>query len=396
MSFRKYLVVLGFIVFFFLFTSYAVAQPYEIFADADGDGKVDGVDYAVWFNNYNQNTSNGVSDGDFDENGTVNISDFVAWINSYGKNPPPTPTSTQPTPTTPSTCGNGTCDSSETCSTCPLDCGSCPPGSGVLQFKSGFEANTYTTSSTIRGIDNSAPTGINNWDKIIDYLDWVIQTKTLFEGGSMQISNDPTGANNKVLHMHNKTATGGHSRSQWALKQVTGWSDDGKPNRFEQQFYRQRMFIPIEIKNTKLNRWFMLWESHVWEKENTRHGIYMRKNSGNDEWHFRVVQQRPEGNTIWENKSGQNVNVPFGQWFTLDVFFKYHETNGEFYVAVTREGKQREVTAHLKGRTKYDTKIRNNIPFKHYHHEEYIQKIPGGTHMYYDDFEIWSDYPPGY
>ena len=30
-----------------------------------------------------------------------------------------------PTPTPPPSCGNGSCDNGETCSTCPVDCGNC-------------------------------------------------------------------------------------------------------------------------------------------------------------------------------------------------------------------------------------------------------------------------------
>jgi hypothetical protein len=310
--------------------------------------------------------------------------DYIIWMNNYGSSATPTSKPPTPKPTTPSTCGNGTCESSETCSTCESDCGKCPPGSGVLQFKSGFEANSYLGGDTIKGIDNSAPKG-----------------NFYYQNGRAEIAQDPTGRNNKVLHTHVYSNSGGKCRSQWNLKQNKDWSDDGTPNLFDKQFYRYRMFIPLEIKNTNLNRWYMIWESHTWAKENTRYGIYLRRNSNNNEWHFRVVQQRPENclpNCIayWENTSGQSVTVPFGQWFTLEIFFNYHDTNGEFYVAATREGGQRQVTAHYKGKTKFDTKIRDQMMFKHYHHTEYIDKLPGGTHHYYDDFEIWSNYPPGY
>lgn len=37
---------------------------------------------------------------------------------------------TATTPVVPATCGNGSCSGSETCSTCPADCGACSPGGG--------------------------------------------------------------------------------------------------------------------------------------------------------------------------------------------------------------------------------------------------------------------------
>ena len=57
--------------------------PTTIPGDANGDGKVDGVDYLIWLNHYNQNSGNGVRDGDFNEDGTVNGVDYVIWLVSY-------------------------------------------------------------------------------------------------------------------------------------------------------------------------------------------------------------------------------------------------------------------------------------------------------------------------
>ena len=52
-------------------------------ADANGDGKVDGLDYVIWLNNYNRQTT-GADKGDFDGNGLVNGLDYVIWLNNYG------------------------------------------------------------------------------------------------------------------------------------------------------------------------------------------------------------------------------------------------------------------------------------------------------------------------
>jgi len=51
--------------------------------DANGDRKVDGVDYIIWLNHYNQNVS-GQNNGDFNNSGAVNGEDFVIWLNNYG------------------------------------------------------------------------------------------------------------------------------------------------------------------------------------------------------------------------------------------------------------------------------------------------------------------------
>lgn len=52
--------------------------------DTDGDAKVDGLDYVVWLNHYNQNLT-GPTNGDFNNSGKVDGLDYVVWINNYGK-----------------------------------------------------------------------------------------------------------------------------------------------------------------------------------------------------------------------------------------------------------------------------------------------------------------------
>ena len=277
------------------------------------------------------------------------------------------------------------------------------PG-GMLQFKSGFEDGVRVRGRFITGTDLSAPSGINNWDRLGNgtYLPWVAGANAFLEGGSLEIALDPKDPANKVLHFHNtKPDSKGHfrSRTQWLLKQVDGWSDNGLPNRFEKQFYRYRMFIPTDVeKAVSVDEdapWYGMWESHAWEQERTRHAIRLFKKAGHP-WRFQVVQEHPEGKQVWEDADHQDVPVPFGEWFTLEVFFKYHETDGEFFVAVTREGKARETVGHFVGKTKYGVKLRDQMIFKMYHSAAWLDLIPGGTHQYYDNFEIWSDFPPGY
>ena len=52
--------------------------------DANGDGKVDGIDYVVWLNNFNKEVF-GPSKGDFDSNGFVDGIDYVIWLNNFRK-----------------------------------------------------------------------------------------------------------------------------------------------------------------------------------------------------------------------------------------------------------------------------------------------------------------------
>jgi len=52
--------------------------------DANGDGKVDGLDYVVWLNHYNQSAT-GAGSGDFNNSGKVDGLDYVIWLNNYNK-----------------------------------------------------------------------------------------------------------------------------------------------------------------------------------------------------------------------------------------------------------------------------------------------------------------------
>ena len=52
--------------------------------DANSDGKVDGVDYMIWFNHYRQSVT-GPANGDFNSSGFVDGVDYMLWLNNYGK-----------------------------------------------------------------------------------------------------------------------------------------------------------------------------------------------------------------------------------------------------------------------------------------------------------------------
>lgn len=111
------------------FSSSAQTQPQpspitspssSLIGDANNDGKVDGLDYVIWLNNYDREGVSGHQNGDFDNNGKVDGVDYVLWLTNYNSYisqtlPPttgltttatsiPTPTQTStPTPTSTTT-----------------------------------------------------------------------------------------------------------------------------------------------------------------------------------------------------------------------------------------------------------------------------------------------------
>lgn len=305
-------------------------------------------------------------------------------------------------------CGNGI---DENCDGVDAVCGI----GGVLQFKSGFENDVYIDNKDmaqnrfIKGVDLTQPASMGDWDTFSN-LPWAEHTNGYFQGGNMEIISDPLDYSNKILHFFNnaKVLQSDYvSRSQWTLKQNKSWVDDGSPNLFDKQFYRYKILIPDDMTKVysygEWAGWYMIWESHAWDSEDMRHGIYIRKAKDSDLWYFRMVQQAVGSSgkpILWENSAQQDIAVPFGEWFTLDVYFKYHESDGEFYASIKTQNEPRKLLGHLKGKTKFGTKLRDQMVLKMYHDGDYIDKLKAigldGTHQYYDDFEIWSDYPPGY
>ncbi|KKQ46374.1 MAG: hypothetical protein US62_C0001G0017 [Candidatus Woesebacteria bacterium GW2011_GWA1_37_8] len=64
-------------------TTQTITPTQTVFpGDANGDGKVDGADYVIWLNHYNQNVG-GASNGDFNNNGRVDGADYVIWLTNY-------------------------------------------------------------------------------------------------------------------------------------------------------------------------------------------------------------------------------------------------------------------------------------------------------------------------
>ncbi len=58
-------------------------------------------------------------------------------------------------------------------------------------------------------------------------------------------------------------------------------------------------------------------------------------------------------------------------------------------------GRPRQTIVDFKGATKKGTKLHDQMIFKMYHSTDWLTLPPDGTHTYFDDLEIWSDFSSG-
>ena len=58
--------------------------PDLLSADANGDRKINALDFGIWFKHYLNSTVNGTTDGDFNNDQHVDGLDYQMWLNSYG------------------------------------------------------------------------------------------------------------------------------------------------------------------------------------------------------------------------------------------------------------------------------------------------------------------------
>jgi hypothetical protein len=101
----------------------------------------------------------------------------------------------------------------------------------------------------------------------------------------------------------------------------------------------------------------------------------------------------------WTYINNQEI-VPFGKWFQVEAYLKKHESEGRVYFSVNS---QIILDTHIvwpegfTGRTQHNDNpmpLRFWSPMKNYHSMEWNKDGP--ICQWYDDFELWSSFPPGH
>ena len=108
-------------------------------------------------------------------------------------------------------------------------------------------------------------------------------------------------------------------------------------------------------------------------------------------WLLRAEMPQPVRKIDWEIEN-RDVQVPIGEWFKMEAYFKKDHENGRIWWAVNGQ----EV-ADYHGRTEHPD---NPMPvkfwsfFKLYQDEKWF--VNGPVYQWVDDLEFWSSFPPGH
>jgi len=162
--------------------------------------------------------------------------------------------------------------------------------------------------------------------------------------------------------------------------------------------------------------WFVL--SEIWADDGIQSGIFpdgdqagsarwgftLRKEPGNGQslfWRIKAEYMQPENlayNSIWTYEN-RTVPIPFGKWFTLDIYMKRGDAaNGKYKITMTIDGQQPVVLFDVNGSTIYpghpELKITNWQNFKLYLDDKYLDYMRTNNKkisVYYNDFKWYKN-----
>jgi hypothetical protein len=305
-------------------------------------------------------------------------------------------------------CGDSSDDGAEAATTtqAPIP----PAGPGELIFSSGFSEGTEVAAdlSDLHGVD--AETGFS-WD---DTPAWIDRSEFYYavrdpDQVSEFMDTDiieapgPAGDPSRVLHLVSK----GNDPDQSATSR-NEFSLFGKdePDDFQEGFVRYWTKLQPDLASVvpadEDSRLYYLMEikDHTLGEEGTGEGFSsFRMNIGLAQdaesrdlyWVATGEQVQPVRQIEWQARNA-SVDVPLGEWFLVEAYYKRHPTDGRVFLAVDGE-----VVFDVTARTQHrdDPQPLNFWSvFKLYHDPSWW--AAGPTEQWYDDLEIWTSFPPDY
>lgn len=298
---------------------------------------------------------------------------------------------------------------------------------GVLLFKSGFEEGVTISPdmNDIHGEDRSYSWDATpDWIKSSNFVYLVNNTEHLteFMESSVVLTTGHDGTETHVLCLTNKAddpdqrAT---SRNEYSF------FSKGVPNDYKEGYVRYWMKLQDDLDQRipyeKESSWYVMMEwkepdsgNRLSKEEcqdccdagkggtnNYRININLRKgeNSGQLYWDIRAERPQPCRVLEW-TYANKTVRVPLGQWFLVEAYMKKSVTNGRVYFAVNGQvvlDTDETKPVGFTGRTEHPDNPLPLLfwsPMKNYHNMEWNEKGP--ISQWYDDFELWSSFPPGH
>jgi hypothetical protein len=300
------------------------------------------------------------------------------------------------------------------------------PG-GVLLLKSGFGEGVAITADMARLTGSDVPgfawENTPSWEssrvvyiigpgrKVTDFMETVIEKQI-----------GPKGKETNVLRLINKADDPEHSstsRNEFSFFAASG------PNEYTEGYVRYWMKLQDNLNRLipadKPSPWYMIME---WKEPNSRTaksaqecreccnaraggsnnyrinvGLQRSAGAGEFHWIIRGEQPQPCRQEEWRYENFR-VRVPLGEWFFVEAYMKKHPREGRVYFAVNNQVvlDTNEVRpAGFTGRTEHANNplpLRFWSPMKNYHGMEW--NVQGPVSQWYDDFELWSGFPPGH
>jgi hypothetical protein len=300
-----------------------------------------------------------------------------------------------------------------------------PPG--TLLLKSGFEEGVRISDDMNRILGSDVPGFV--WEKtplwessrfvylvgrdrkLTDYMESVIERQV-----------GPHGRETRVLRLTNKADDPEHPSTS---RNELSFFAPNPPNEYTEGYVRYWMKLQPNLDRLipadRAAPWYMIME---WKEPNSgtaksaqackeccnaraggsnnyRINVGLQRRPGSSEFHWVIRGERPQPCRVEEWRHENNrVKVPLGEWFLVEAYMKKHRREGRVYFAVngqvildTNETKP----AGFTGRTEHPDNplhLRFWSPLKNYHGMEW--NAQGPVSQWYDDFELWSGFPPGH
>jgi hypothetical protein len=177
-----------------------------------------------------------------------------------------------------------------------------------------------------------------------------------------------------------------------------------------------RMYIHPDVEFIRnypeLMDWFSIAE--IWNRRDpnldgsstgsARWGISINKIKGTGQplyWVLYGEYSQPssiQGNNFWKY-SNDNIPIPFGQWFTLDIFLRRGDTEtGKIIITITPDGGTTQTIFDVTGTTMYpgrnDLWLETWQPFKLYLDDTYLDWMRGNGKqltIFYNDFKWYKN-----